>query len=78
MVTRAETHANGDDDDIDVTIDVDDDSNNHNGIDIGDANQHTERKNSIIVDQVDIIPTVHRHLSYDKQGICYDMIYEYA
>ena len=69
MVTQADTHANGDnyDDDVDVSID-DDDSKNHNGIDIGDANQHTERKNSIIVDQVDIIPTVHRHLSYDQQG----------
>jgi len=62
MVTRADAHA------IDDDVDVDDDSNNHNGVDISDANQHTERKNSIIVDQVDIIPTVHRHLSYDKQG----------
>lgn len=69
MVTQADTHANGDDDDddVDVTID-DDDSNNHNGVDISDDNHHTVRKNSMIVDQVDIIPTVYRHLSCDKQG----------
>jgi hypothetical protein len=65
MVTQANIHAHGDDDD-DV-ID-NDDKNNHYSIDVGDDNQHTERLNSIIVDQVDIIPTV--------QGIYYDMIYE--
>ena len=88
MVTQEDTHASVDDDvDDNVHVTIDDDNNDHYGShnvddddDADDNNhRHIEQMNSIIVvDQVDMIPIVPRHASFDKQGIiCYDVMIEW-